>query len=82
MTHECGEQKWLRLKCNQDTSQWTLDYPPFFAYFEWLLSQLGEYVDPRMLTVNNLGYDSWQTVFFQRLSVIASDLVLVFALYV
>lgn len=38
-------------------------------------------MDPAMLTVDNLSYDSWTTICFQRASVIASDLVLIFALY-
>lgn len=34
-----------------------------------------------MLKLDNLNYDSWQTVYFQRFSVIALELVLVFALH-
>lgn len=33
-----------------------------------------------MLKVQNLNYDSWQTVYFQRSSVIVLELVLVYAL--
>lgn len=34
-----------------------------------------------MLQIRNLNYDSWQTVYFQRTTVIATELVLAYALY-
>lgn len=57
-----------------------MDYPPFFAWIEWVLSKLAVHVDPAMLEIKNLTYDSCQTIYFQRFTVIALEFLLVFAL--
>ncbi|KAI8876071.1 glycosyltransferase family 57 protein [Backusella circina FSU 941] len=76
ITHSLPINQWYIEK----TSEWTLDYPPFFAWFEKLLSCFGALVDPEMVKVENLEYVSPETVLFQRLTVIISELVLYWAL--
>ncbi|XP_025422138.1 probable dolichyl pyrophosphate Glc1Man9GlcNAc2 alpha-1,3-glucosyltransferase isoform X2 [Sipha flava] len=56
-------------------SQWTIDYPPLFAWFEYFLAQIAAFVDIDMLSIHNSNYSSNATVFFQRLSVIITDFV-------
>ncbi|KAJ6629098.1 glycosyltransferase family 57 protein [Mycena sp. CBHHK59/15] len=58
------------------TSEWTLDYPPFFAYFEKLLSIPASLIDPKIVDLNNLNYDAWSVIAYQRTTVILSELVL------
>jgi ALG6, ALG8 glycosyltransferase family len=45
------------------------------------MSQAAAYIEPALLNVKDLNYDSWQTIYFQRSTVIITELVLVYALH-
>jgi alpha-1,3-glucosyltransferase len=53
-----------------------LDYPPFFAYFEYILSWPARFVDPTIVNLNALQYSAWSVVAYQRTTVIVTELVL------
>ncbi len=76
ITYQLPLHQWYR----ESYSEWTLDYPPFFAYFEWLLSRVAPFFDVQMLDMHNLNYASAQTVYFQRLTVLLSEVLFVYAL--
>jgi len=58
------------------TCSLALDYPPFFAYFEKLLSMPACFFDSRIVDLNNLDYGSWSVIAYQRTTVVLSELVL------
>lgn len=77
ITHTLPVNQWYV----DNTSEWTLDYPPFFAWFEYALGCVAQFIDGEMLVVDHLEYASVETILFQRLSVIMMDLFLFLGVY-
>ncbi|KAF9516877.1 glycosyltransferase family 57 protein [Hydnum rufescens UP504] len=73
-------RNWLAITYSLPMSKWyfdvSLDYPPFFAYFEFLLSLPARIIDRRIVQLSNLNYDSMSVVVYQRSTVILTELVL------
>jgi len=74
LTHRFPWSQWYSV----EMTQWTLDYPPFFAWFEYSLTQLA-----RVIFGNHFesAFDSFsfESILFMKLSVILSELVLILA---
>lgn len=81
-------RNWIAITCSlpiskwyfDETSVWTLDYPPLFAFFEWFLSFIAIKIDPEICTITSHPYISNGLIIFQRLSVIVSELLMFAAL--
>lgn len=77
ITHSLPLSQWYF----EDTSEWTLDYPPLFAWFEYILSQIAQFFDHRMLNLDNFNHASFETILFQKLSVIVTDFIYIYGTY-
>ncbi|XP_068627629.1 dolichyl pyrophosphate Glc1Man9GlcNAc2 alpha-1,3-glucosyltransferase [Battus philenor] len=75
ITHNLTKDQWYY----DTTSEWTLDYPPLFAWLEYGLSFVAKCFDEEIVKVQNLNYDSQMTILFQRFSVICLDLVYIYS---
>lgn len=62
------------------TNEWTLDYPPLFAYAQYAMTFVARWFDPRMLESTSQHYESEMTKLFMRTSVILCDSLLYYAL--
>lgn len=79
ITHGLPLREWYY----EATSPWTLDYPPFFAYFEWIIGWLAPkaVIQDGCFDIVPTGKYGWPTIVFQRASVLTTELVLSAALY-
>ena len=73
LTHSLNFSEWYTDK----SSEWSLDYPPFFAFWEWMMGVVGGWVDPGMLEISSHKYSSWDSLLFMRCSVVFWDIVLI-----
>jgi hypothetical protein len=58
------------------TSQWTLDYPPFFGWWQWALARMAAVAAPEALALSAAPVATRRVVAFQRGTVLATDALL------
>jgi alpha-1,3-glucosyltransferase len=61
-------------------NKWTLDYPPLFAYMEYILGKISKLIDPNITNLQKINYDSSVCKFFMRSTVLIGDIVLFFSI--
>ena len=54
------------------------DYPPFFAYFEYILSIPAAKVDPLLVQISKTPISTENVVLFQKITVIITDIAVLF----
>lgn len=63
-------------------SEWTLDYPPLFAAFEFLLAIVAHLLNlETTLKLSETGIRDESTIIYQKTSVIISDIIYYYAIY-
>ena len=58
-----------------DFSEWTLDYPPLFAYMELILGYISKLFDPQITNIHNLYYSESLCKYFMRCTVLIGDII-------
>ena len=48
------------------SSEWTLDYPPLFAWMEWCLAHVAQFFDPAMLVSFSFQHKTSSQFLFQK----------------
>jgi len=76
ITNSLPISKWYFYSKNK----WTLDYPPLFAYMEYILGKLSKYFDPNITNLDKIDYDSFRCKTFMRGTVLLGDLFLFFSI--
>ena len=61
-------------------NKWTLDYPPLFAYMEYILGKISKIIDSNISNLNKFNYDSIKCKIYMRITVLLGDLFLFFSL--
>ena len=72
VTHSRDASRWYADRPLQN--QWTLDYPPLFAFFEATLSKIAARVDMKIVEESEQDYDSIACIRFQRATVVLTEL--------
>ena len=69
LTHSLPLDKWYY----EATSEWTLDYPPFFAYFEYLLAIPAAWIDADLVKISAGPISTSRVILYQKCTVIVTD---------